>query len=393
MKKHVITSKTVKMATSLENNPEFNHFTNYMGVKLTMTNLQIYTDLYRNFIEWPCPNATYSFAEKFINWKRFYDEYKETQEQIINTNLFATPPTDPRTLKTINAPLPKDLRQLDTAPFQHFILENNSQPSQTPADSCTDCCKDLSSPFITQPQQLEPTMDVDTLQDIASQHVEIIEEVLQQSNLPNEPNPQSYQEKDIISKDIISKDSFIPSTSNPTPLIPQTLPTYEQCLQSITLGVNHRPGKTIPTQGKNLTQMKAIYKGKKSRKRKVSPQDDNETPFIPTVIVGPGRPSKNDSLLRDAQNEDKSPPDDELMYAFREVHLLSSNGTMRKKTRLLTKQSDRDLRCFAIKHFASLEYIAEKKRKSFAIIKKERQKIKTLNYLELNTITDMKEIQ
>jgi hypothetical protein len=137
--------------------------------------------------------------------------------------------------------------------------------------------------------------------------------------------------------------------------------------------------------------MKAIYRGKKSRKRKVSPQDD-ETPFIPTVIVGPGRPTKNDGLLRDAQNEEKS-PDDELMYTFREVHLLSSNGTIRKKTRLLTKQSDRDLRCFAIKHFASLEFIAEKKRKSFGIIKKERQKIKTLNYLELNTITDMKEIQ
>jgi hypothetical protein len=43
------------------------------------------------------------------------------------------------------------------------------------------------------------------------------------------------------------------------------------------------------------------------------------------------------------------------------------------------------MRCFAIKYFASLEYIAEKKKKSFAIIKKERQKLKTLNYLELNT--------
>jgi hypothetical protein len=195
MKKHVITSKTVKMATPLENNPEFTHFTNYMGVQLTMTNLQIYSDLYHNFVEWPSPNPTYSFAEKFISWKRFYDEYKETQEQIINTNLFATPPTDPRTLKNVNAPLPQDLQQLNTDTFHHFILENNPQPTQTPTDSCTDCSKDLSSP---QPQNLEPIMDVDTLHDIASQHVEIIEEVLQQSNptqaiLPNEPNTQSYQ--------------------------------------------------------------------------------------------------------------------------------------------------------------------------------------------------------
>jgi hypothetical protein len=140
--------------------------------------------------------------------------------------------------------------------------------------------------------------------------------------------------------------------------------------------------------------MKAIYGKKKSRKRKVLlPQDHDETPLNPTVIVGPGRPTKNDGILRDAQNEEKSHADDEAIYAFREVHLLSSNGTIRKKTRLLTKQSDRDLRCFAIKHFASLEFIAEKKIKSFGIIKKERAKIKTLNYLELNTITDMKEIQ
>ena len=349
MKTHVITSKTVKMATPLENNPEFIHFTNYMGVQLTIQNVQIYSDLYHNFVGWPSPNPEYSFAEKFISWKRFYDEYKETQEQIINTNLFAIPPTDPRTLKTVNVPLPQDLQQLNTEHFQHFILENNPQPLQTPTDSCSDCSKE--SP--PQPQNLS-IMDPNTLQEIASEHVEIIEEVLQQSN-----------------------DKSIDIVNNPE--IPKS----------------YNPGKTIPTQGKNITQMKAIYgkkTPKKSRKRK-APQviEEGELITTPTVIVGPGRPTKDDGLLRDAINEEKS-LDDEAIYAFREVLLLSSNGTIRKKTKLLTKQSDRDLRCFAIKHFASLEFIAEKKRKSFAIIKKERQKLKTLNYLELNTITDMKEI-
>jgi predicted transport protein len=50
------------------------------------------------------------------------------------------------------------------------------------------------------------------------------------------------------------------------------------------------------------------------------------------------------------------------------------------------------MKCFSIKHFGSLEYIAEKKKKAFAIIKKQRQKLKTLNYLELNTLKDMKDI-
>jgi hypothetical protein len=352
MKKHVITSKTVKMATPLQNNPEFTHFANYMGVQLTEHNLQIYSDLYHNFVGWPSPNQEYSFAEKFISWKRFYDEYKETQEQIINTNLFATPPTDPRTLKTVNVPLPHDLQQLNTNTFQHFILQNNPQPLQTPTGSCSDCSKE-SPPPPPQPQNLS-IMDVDTLNEIASQHVEIIEEVLDQTA--------------------------------PTPLTdPTNIPASDTIVFS-------------SSQGKNITQMKAIYNEKKnpdtktkSRKRKRKAPQQNNVDDNPTVIVGPGRPTKDDGLLRDAQNEENS-SDDEAIYAFREVLLLTGNGTIRKKTKLLTKQSDRDLRCFAIKHFASLEFIAEKKRKSFALIKKERQKLKTLNYLELNTINDMKEI-
>jgi hypothetical protein len=230
MKKHVITSKTIKMATPLENNPEFTHFANYMGVKLTTTNLQIYTDLYNNFIEWPSPNPTYSFAEKFISWKRFYDEYKETQEQIINTNLFATPPTDPRTLKNVNAPLPQDLQQLKTDTFQHFILENNPQPSQTPADSCTDCSKDLSSP---QPQNLESIMDIDTLHDISSQNIEIIEEVLQQSTSNIGVCAQKFQDSSNekgdqwqVSKATMEQCSIpIANTPNPTTAIRTHYPT------------------------------------------------------------------------------------------------------------------------------------------------------------------------
>ena len=125
----------------------------------------------------------------------------------------------------------------------------------------------------------------------------------------------------------------------------------------------------------------------RKRKRKKD-EPENET----VVTVGPGRPTKDDALLCDAQNEEESGHDDESIYAIREVLLLTGNGTIRKKTKLLTKQSDSDMKCFSIKHFASLDYIAEKKRKAFLIIKKQRQKLKTLNYLELNTLKDMKDI-
>jgi hypothetical protein len=228
MKKHVITSKTIKMATPLENNPEFTHFTNYMGGKLTVDNLQIYSDIYYSFVAWPSPNPAYSFAEKFISWKRFYDEYKETQEQIINTNLFATPPTDPRTLKTVNVPLPKDLQQLNTSTFQHFILQNNPQPSQTPNDCCSDCSEESPPP---QPQNLS-IMDVDTLHEIASQHIQVIDEVLQQSGpsivkidaIEATPKPSPNPTSCLITEtnnNIFTSNCADTSLLPPTPLLPR----------------------------------------------------------------------------------------------------------------------------------------------------------------------------
>ena len=114
--------------------------------------------------------------------------------------------------------------------------------------------------------------------------------------------------------------------------------------------------------------MKEIYHSEKKsgskppkpapRKRK---EDEPENEKV--VTIGPGRPTKNDALLCDAQNEEESGHNDDSLYTIREVLLLSGNGTIRKKKKLLTKQSDSDMKCFSIKHFASLDYIAEKKKK------------------------------
>jgi hypothetical protein len=293
------------MATQLQDNPEFMHFVNYMGVELTEHNIHIYSDLYGHFAGWPSPTTGNSFAEKFIQWKRFYDDYKETQQQILNTNLFNTQPRNPRVLKTANVQLPHDLRQLNNPNFQHFLLQNEPQPTQTPTDGSHDCSKEP-------PQDLF-IMDNKTLNEIVVENSEILE-VLEQSEIINNP---------------------------PTPPPPQT---------------------TLPHRGKNIEQMKVIYRSEKkppkpaTRKRKRK-EDENEQENE-KVVVGPGRPSNDDALLRDAQNEEESGHDDESIYAIREVLLLTGNGTIRKKTKLLTKQSDSDMKCFSIKHFGSLEYIA-----------------------------------
>ena len=363
------------MATQLQDNPEFQHFVNYMGVQLTASNLHIYSDLYGNFAGWSLSITCNSFAEKFIQWKRFYDEYKETQQLILNTNLFNTRPKDPRVLKPTTVQLPHDLQQLNnqSTNFQHFILQNEPQPTQTL--NCSPCSteppKDLSNA-----QDLS-IMDNNTLNEIV-ENVEILE-ILEQSGLHTPLPPQSTPQ---------SPSSI--EANPPTPPLPQP---RESVLQNPPTSP-----PTSPHRGKNIQQMKEIYSGEKSgskppkpaaRKRKRK-EDEPENEKV--VTIGPGRPSNDDAFLRDAQKEEESGPNDDSLYAIREVLLLSGNGTIRKKPKLLTKQSDSDMKCFSIKHFASLDYIAEKKRKVFLIIKKQRQKLKTLNYLELNTLKDMKDI-
>jgi hypothetical protein len=122
------------MATQPQNSPEFLQFVNYMGVQLTMDNMAIFTDLYVSFTgfvpQYPCN----SFAEKFILWKRFYDEFKDTQQQILNTHLFNTPPKDPRQLKTSTVQLPDELQQINSEDnlFQNFILKNDNPTKPDP---------------------------------------------------------------------------------------------------------------------------------------------------------------------------------------------------------------------------------------------------------------------
>ena len=122
------------MATQPQNNPEFLQFVNYMGVQLTIDNMAIFTDLYVNFKGFVPQYLCNSFAEKFILWKRFYEEFKDTQQQILNTHLFNTPPKDPRQLKTSTVQLPDELQQINSEDnlFQNFILKNDNPTKPDP---------------------------------------------------------------------------------------------------------------------------------------------------------------------------------------------------------------------------------------------------------------------
>jgi hypothetical protein len=165
----------------------------------------------------------------------------------------------------------------------------------------------------------------------------------------------------------------------------------------------HTPPK--PHQGKSLQQMKQILAENKpqrptpkKRKRKPDPieeEEEEEEERVPMGTIPPGRPTKDHALVRDAnadaKNED-SGNDDDSPYGLVDVQLLSATGAIRKKIKLLTK-NEGEIKCFSIRHYASLEYIAEKKKKAFNTIKKQRQTLKKLNYLEQNTLKDIKEVK
>jgi hypothetical protein len=199
--------------------------------------------------------------------------------------------------------------------------------------------------------------------------------------------------------EVITK-SYEPQRPPPPPY---NSPTTAAAATATTVATIHTPPQPHPHQGKNLQQMKLIRAENKpqrptpkKRKRKQEPiveqeEEEEEEERVPMGTIPPGRPTKDHALIRDAKNED-SGNDDDSQYGLVDVHLLSGSGTIRKKLKLLTK-NEGDIKCFAIRHYAAIEYIAEKKKKAFNNIKNQRQKLKKLNYLEQNTLKDIKEVK
>ena len=341
------------MATPTDN-PDFIMFVNFMGVDLSMDNMTIFTDLFVNFTgfipQFPCN----TLAEKFILWKRYYDDYVTQQHQLTNTNTFNMAPKDPRQLKP-QIKIESKLAELNTEnyAFQNFTFESTK-------------LKEPQSPN----HNLQPAYEMDNIEVLEENIVPtLLPEIITKSHEPQRPPPPPYNS-----------------------------PTTAADTATTTVATIHAPPK--PHQGKNLQQMKLILAENKpqrptpkKRKRKQEPivEQEEEEEEEERVPIPPGRPTKDHALIRDAKNED-SGNDDDSQYGLVDVHLLSGSGTIRKKLKLLTK-NEGDIKCFAIRHYAAIEYIAEKKKKAFNNIKNQRQKLKKLNYLEQNTLKDIKEVK
>ncbi|CAB3978034.1 Hypothetical predicted protein [Paramuricea clavata] len=334
--------------------PEFLQFVNYMQCTLCEGNSQILTNLYVNYNTYQPPIPCGSSAEKFIFWKQLYDQYALEQEKIANANLFNNPnkPSDPR-LKVVKTELPDDLTTLcvkseDTQLFQTFNLQNEIHTSPPPPYNAHHIQTESATPHNSPVKEENMSNEITTTNNI--QDVETVVEVLNESPIQTSDEE---QEK--------------------TP----TLPNY----------------KRSPSRGKNIEQLKAIHaeNENKVKEKPTAPPRKRKRPAAASTreTSGPGRPTKDIAIIRDAKIAD-SDSDDGL--AFREVALFSGTGQIRKKTRLLTKHG-KDIKCFAIKHYLPLEHLAEQKTKAFAKIKQQRQKLKIYNYIEQNLLESLNEIQ
>jgi hypothetical protein len=366
------------MAATPTENPNFIMFVNFMGIDLSMDNMAIFTDLFVNFTgfipQFPCN----TLAEKFILWKRYYDEYAVQQQQLNNTNTFNMAPKDPRQLKP-QIKIESKLAQLNDEKhtFQNFTFETTKTKDQTPP------------PIHNSPPAYEMDSNIEVLEE------NIVSTLLTEITTRNEPQlPYTTPPAEtIIPSIIVNPGMLIAAPERPPP------PPYKSPVGDVVVVATvHEPPK--PHKGKNIAQMKIILAENKpqrptpkKRKRKPEPEpellEDAEEERTPTIP--PGRPTKDHALIRMAKNED-SGNDDEPQYDLVDVCLLSGGGAIRKKIKLLTK-NDGDIKCFAIRHYASLEYIADKKKKAFNKIKNQRQKLKKLNYLEQNTLKDIKDVK
>ena len=345
-----------------------------MGIDLSMDNMATFT-LFVNFTgfipQYPCN----TLSEKFILWKRYYDEYVTQQAQLTNKSIFNTAPKDPRQLKPTK--IQNELATLNTEDyaFQNFTFQNESttKHEQTQAPNHNQ----------QTPYEMNNLDNIEVLE-------ENITHVLTTATSPKSSYGSAYV--------MVPQTSSPPQSSSPSPPPPPpyTIPTTTPTTTAATI---HPPPSH---HGKNIHQMKLIYsQGKKpeseskpqrptpkKRKRKEQPIEEEEQDTTP---LPPGRPTKDTALIRDAKNED-SGNDDDSQYGLVDVQLLSGSGTIRKKLKLLTK-NEGDVKCFAIRHYSALEYIAGKKKKAFNIIKHQRQTLKKLNYLEQNTLKDVKDLK
>ncbi|CAB3982346.1 Hypothetical predicted protein [Paramuricea clavata] len=303
----------------------FTRFVDYLGFNLNDTNYTAYQDLYRNFEQF-CLGNTSSFELQFIRW---HQQYTCTPPQTPPTGVVIPTPQPPSPLPDLSL-LPDPLHlpiKLATLPgaecFNTFTLENRTQPtSETSTTTTTMPAPTTETTNNTLEQALFETLDSAELQTMNDNI----------GNIP--PNLEQVDISDLIS--------------------PRPAP-------KLGLGV-----------GKNIEKLKDDYAAKTPKRKRSK-----------SGVRGSGRPTNDISTMR--MNDESEDQKNNAALALREVQLLTSGGEIRKKCPIYTRHPY-DIKCFAIGHYSSFEMVAEKRKKALEKIKKHRETLSKLNYIESNLL-------
>jgi hypothetical protein len=135
------------------------------------------------------------------------------------------------------------------------------------------------------------------------------------------------------------------------------------------------------SRGKNLELLKASYVEEEQSSKKPTKRSRSK----PGSVRGSGRLTKDAAMLRVANYDDEEDIKTTTAMSLRELKLLTSTGDIRKKMPIYTRYNN-NIACYAIKHYSSFEYIADQRKKSLDKIKKHRDILQHLNYIETNMI-------
>ncbi|CAB4011813.1 Hypothetical predicted protein [Paramuricea clavata] len=301
---------------------QFASFVDYLGFSLTDENYSAYQDLFRSFQQFCNTNPNISRELQFIRWHRQYSTVTQPTVPLLRP--------DPIHLPTKLATLPNQTC------FNTFMLE---QPATTPLHN---------SPHTNMVVKNKSDTPID--QNVLDT---TLLEVLNESSEDNEilANSEPVQEQHEITNIVFETDG----------------PPFQKNTNTVIGGYG---------LGKNIAVLQDEHE---SRKRKQTKRRRTKT-----GVRGSGRPTNDKSIMRVVNDGDEDVKT-EAVLALKELRLLTSTGVVRKKMPIYTKHSD-DIKCFAIKHYSSFEYIADQRKKSLEKIKKHRDILQHLNYLETNML-------
>jgi hypothetical protein len=311
---------------------KFTHFISCLGYTVTSKNYATYRELYRNFEKF-CETHNGTLEFQFICWHRQYNTLKSVAV----------------TTTTVND---DEAQQQPLTNLQTPVLEYSPNHLPDALTKIQESCNLYTNYVLTPPRESRP--------------VEIV--------MPVE-NPESSKCAEILQEILLQNgESFFDEIRSEVPESSE-----EEC-------ANHNQSQP-QSRGKNIDVLKAAYVEDQINNKAKQPKRSRGKPGS---ARGSGRLTKDAAMLRIANYDDEEDIKTTTAMSLRELRLLTSTGDIRKKMPIYTRHNN-NIDCYHIRHYSSFEFIADLRKKYLDKIKKHRDMLQHLNYLETNMLPYIEE--